>query len=52
MIEDKVENINKISLKLPVICFNAGYNESCNGKNIIRCYSWYDAYAKINSLKK
>lgn len=50
MIEDKPANINKISKKLPVICYQAGYNELCNGKNIIRCYSWYDVYAKINKL--
>lgn len=51
MIEDKVENIEKISSKIPVICFNAGYNEKCSGKNIIRCYSWYDIYAKIRNLQ-
>lgn len=50
MIEDKVDNINKISTKLPVICFNARYNENCFGKNIIRCFSWYDIYAKIRML--
>lgn len=50
MIEDKPANINKISKKIPVICYQAGYNELCNGKNIIRCYSWYDIYAKINKL--
>ncbi len=50
MIEDKVDNINKISTKLPVICFHAGYNENCFGKNIIRCFSWYDVYAKISKL--
>ncbi len=50
MIEDKVDNVNKISTKLPVICFNAGYNESCSGKNIIRCFSWYDIYAKIRGM--
>lgn len=50
MIEDKVDNINKISTKLPVVCFHAGYNESCSGKNIIRCFSWYDVYAKIRRL--
>lgn len=44
MIEDKVDNINKISSKIPVICFNAGYNEECKGKNIYRVYSWYDIY--------
>ena len=44
MIEDKVDNINKISTKIPVICFHAGYNEDCRVNNIIRCYSWYDIY--------
>ena len=44
MIEDKVDNIDKISTKIPVICFNAGYNEICNGNNIYRAYSWYDIY--------
>ena len=52
MIEDKVENINKLSTIIPVICFNAGYNKQCNGKNIIRCYSWYDIYSKISKLSK
>lgn len=50
MIEDKPDNINKISTKLPVICFHAGYNEMCKGLNIIRCYSWYDIYAKIGTI--
>ena len=50
MIEDKVENINIISQKIPVICFDAKYNQQCKGKNIIRCYSWYDIYAKIQEL--
>lgn len=50
MIEDKVDNINKISKVIPVICFNAGYNQKCEGYNIIRCYSWYDIYAKIEEL--
>ena len=51
MIEDKVDNINKISSKLPVICFHAGYNKECEGTNIIRCYSWYDVYLTINKIK-
>ena len=50
MIEDKPDNINKISRRIPVICFNAGYNRQCKGDNIIRCYSWYDIYAKIQKL--
>ena len=51
MIEDKVDNINKISTRIPVICFHAGYNKNCIGDNNIRCYSWYDIYAKINKMK-
>ena len=50
MIEDKVDNINKISTKIPVICFHARYNKNCIGKNIIRCYSWYDIYSKVKVL--
>ncbi|MBP3635801.1 MAG: hypothetical protein J6J17_05060 [Bacilli bacterium] len=51
MIEDNSKNIKAISEIIPVICFNAGYNKSCSGKNIIRCFSWYDIYAKISKLK-
>lgn len=42
MIEDKVANIEKISTKLPVICFHAGYNKHCKNDNIYRVYTWYD----------
>ena len=52
MIEDKVDNINKISKIIPVICFHAGYNKDCKNSNIIRCYSWYDIYSKIDKLAK
>ena len=52
MIEDKVDNVNKISKIIPVICFHAGYNKDCKNSNIIRCYSWYDIYSKINKLAK
>ena len=52
MIEDKVDNINKISKIIPVICLHAGYNKVCKNSNIIRCYSWYDIYSKINKLAK
>ena len=52
MIEDKVDNINKISKIIPVICFHAGYSKNCKNSNIIRCYSWYDIYSKINKLAK
>lgn len=52
MIEDKVDNINKISKKIPVICFHSSYNEKCSGENIIRCFSWYDIYCKIGELNE
>lgn len=51
MIEDKVDNINKISSIIPVICFHAGYNKECKGKNIYRVYTWYDIYNLINGGK-
>ena len=50
MIEDAPYNINTLSNIIPVICFNAGYNKECKGKNIYRCYSWYDIYAKIKKI--
>lgn len=51
MIEDKVENIKKISTQIPVICYHVGYNETCNGENIYRAYSWYNVYSIIEKLK-
>lgn len=51
MIEDKVDNINKISSIIPVICFHAGYNKECNGSNIYRAYNWYDIYKLISGGK-
>lgn len=51
MIEDKVENINNVSRTIPVICFHAGYNKECKGKNIYRVYNWYDIYNLINGGK-
>lgn len=51
MIEDKPANIENISTQIPVICFHAGYNKNCIGDNIIRCYSWYDIYSKINRME-
>ena len=52
MIEDKPKNINTISSEIPVICYHANYNEQCSGKNIYRCYSWYDIYRKIKEIFK
>ena len=52
MIEDAPYNINSISSYIPVICYNAAYNMNCKGKNIYRCYSWYDIYSKIKKINK
>lgn len=52
MIEDKVDNIDKISKFIPVICFNAGYNRQISGNNIYRCYAWYDIYNTIQKISK
>ena len=35
MIEDKVDNINKISKIIPVICFHAGYNKDCKNSILL-----------------
>ena len=51
MIEDKVANIEKISTRLPVICFHAGYNKHCENDNIYRAYTRYDIYNLINGGK-
>ena len=51
MIEDSPDNINELSKIVKVICYNTEYNKQCIGKNIIRCYSWYDIYDKISSMK-
>ena len=47
MIEDNPSNINEISEIIPVICYNALYNQNCKGENIFRCYSWYEIYKLI-----
>lgn len=51
MIEDNPNNIMNLSNIIPVICYNSGYNRECEGEKIIRCYSWYDIYNKIEELK-
>ena len=52
MIEDKVDNINKISIELPVICFHASYNQKCQGKNIYCAYTWYDVYLYLQEIRQ
>lgn len=52
MIEDNPNNISELSNIIPVICYNAEYNEDCKGDEITRCYSWYDIYAKIKKMNQ
>lgn len=52
MIEDKVDNINKISKELPVICVHTSYNQKCQGKNIYRAYTWYDVYLHLQEIRQ
>lgn len=47
MIEDKASNVNAISKIIPVMVFDAPYNQDCTGKNVIRVYSWYQVYQEI-----
>ena len=47
MIEDKASNVNDIAKIIPVMVFDAPYNQNCSGKNVIRVYSWYQIYQEI-----
>lgn len=48
MIEDKKENIEKISKIAKVICLDAKYNQDCQGQNIYRAYNFNDVYNIIS----
>lgn len=50
MIEDAPENVEDISSKIPVLCYDCKYNEKIEGKNITRVYSWYDIYDKLKKM--
>lgn len=52
IIEDKPRNISMISTTIPVICYDALYNQNITGKNIHRVYTWQDIYIKIINLQK
>ncbi len=47
MIEDKKSNVEDISKIIPVMVFDAPYNQDCVGRNVIRVYSWYQIYQEI-----
>ena len=44
MIEDKASNIKEISNIIPVLCFDAPYNQKIEKDNVYRVYSWYQIY--------
>ena len=50
MIEDKAENIIALSKEIKVICFDAPYNRTCEGENIMRAYNWDEVYELIKGL--
>ena len=52
MIEDSPRNIQEISTKIPVLCFDNTYNKSVKGENITRVYSWYDILNHIENKKQ
>lgn len=49
MIDDKKENIEKISKIAKVICLDAKYNKDCEGKDIYRAYNFKDIYTIIQN---
>ena len=52
MIEDSPKHIKELSAYFPCFCFDAHYNENCEGNNIYRCYSAYDLYAQLQEMEK
>ena len=50
MIEDSPYNVEGISKKIKVLCFDNPYNSNICNENIIRIYSWYDILNKIKSM--
>ncbi|MBR4262951.1 MAG: hypothetical protein IKQ35_06275 [Bacilli bacterium] len=50
MIEDKPDTIINLSNYIPVICFNAPYNENIESKNIYRVFNWNEVYDQINDI--
>ena len=51
MFEDKPSTIVELSEYIPVICFNAPYNENIEGDNIYRVYDWNEVCNIVDSLK-
>ena len=52
MIEDSPTTINELIKIVKVLYYDARYNRNIESENIVRVYSWYDIYIKINELKR
>mgnify|MGYP004594739899 CR=1 FL=1 len=48
MIEDSSTKINELVKIVKVLYYDTRYNRNIENENIIRVYSWYDIYMKIN----
>lgn len=51
MIEDSPTTINDLLKVVKVLYYDTRYNKYIENENIIRVYSWYDIYMKINEMK-
>ena len=49
-VDGVLTNVEQLSMIIPIICYDTNYNRNCNGKDIYRCYSWYDVYKKIKEV--
>lgn len=50
MIEDSPTAINELIKVVKVLYYDTRYNRDIKHENIIRVYSWYDIYMKINEI--
>ena len=52
MIEDSPTTVNELVKIVKVLYYDTRYNRNIENENIIRVYSGYDIYMKINEIKK
>lgn len=50
MIEDSPTTINELEKIVKVLYYDTRYNRDIKHENIIRVYSWYDIYMKVNEI--
>ena len=51
MIEDDPKNLKTLIGNTEVIVFDYPYNRNKEFENLIRVYSWYDIYTKLNNKR-